>query len=98
MTPAHPLAVLVNELVKAVAAEVVRIQREEPAPQAGFVPVAEIARRVGRHHRTVKAWMRAGVLPRVIVRGRWYCPTLEFEKFLASYDGKRRSSSLKRTA
>src|SRR5687767_2107401 len=95
-TPTHPMTVLVEQLVKAIAVEVVRLQDKQRRPSpSGLISAAEIGRRVGRSTRTIKNWLRAGVMKPHIVRGCWYARSEDFEKFLATTDGKRRRSMLK---
>lgn len=90
MTPAHPLSALVEQLVKAVAVEVRRLEAAEPV-LPGLIDSVAIGKRVGRTSKTVKRWMRTGVIPGRYINGRWYCTTADFEKFLA----KRSRANLK---
>jgi hypothetical protein len=95
MTPTHPAAALWSELVKAVAAEVIRRQQEQPSSPSGLLAVSKAARQVGRTPRTVKNWIHARLLKGHLIRGNWYVDAREFAALLSKTDGRRRRSTLK---
>jgi hypothetical protein len=91
----HPATALWNELVKAVAIEVARIQNEQPRSPEGLIPVAKAAQQASRTTRTVKNWCKAGLLKDYRIRGNWYLGRAEWDEFLSRTGGRRRKSQLK---
>lgn len=90
-TPTQPAAALWNELIKAVAAEVIRLQSEHPEP-TGLMEVSTAAKQVGRHPKTVKQWMNAGLLRKHVIAKRVYVDRREFAALLTKPELRRRRS------
>lgn len=55
----------------------------------GMVPITEAARQLGRTPWTLKRWYRLGLLPAVIMLGRWYVPVSFIASVLSSPQPKK---------
>src|SRR5689334_14274770 len=89
MTSVDPLVPLFAKLVDAVASEVLR-RLSEQQREDGLVPLPQVAKRLGRHHQTIRGWIKDGKdgsgrpLSGVRAAGRWFVHSAVLEKYIAS--------------